>query len=922
MNPNNENITELEICKSKYEKAYDYITKGAIIRSQVKWYEEGEKNTKFFLSLENNKKKKSTIRKIYNKENKLISNPKEIMTELKSFYSDLYREMIGMPTAEQTFLRNDDIPKLSEIDKDICEGELTMNECLQALKSFDCNKSPGNDGLTAEFYICFWSLLGKQLVDCLNFCYEHGRLSNSQRQAVIRLIEKREKDKRFITNWRPISLLNVDSKIGSKALAKRIEKVLPSVIHFNQCAYVKDRSTFDALRTIEDIMNLTKTRNISGLLVAVDFQKAFDSVNWKFLTNTLQSFGFGPVFIKWVKTFYSGITSCVMNNGFSSGYFEVKKGVRQGDPLSAFLFILVIEVLAINIRNNKNIKGIKVGNIEIKLSIFADDLTAFLKNKTSYDNLMNTLEQFEKCSGLKVNKDKTEAHWLGRYYDNPPALLSDVKRVNKAIKILGIFFTYDDALAYSLNFDRLIQSIDNTLNLWKWRNLTIFGKVQIIKTFIVPKISYMTNIISLDAIKLKELNKKFFTFIWNGKDKIKRSVLISNYDKGGLKMVHLESYIRAQKVICLKKYWQNYSSTWKQILDFHLRRYGGKFLLQCNPEITLLCNDIPDFYTNCLKTWSSLKLPSLNEDDIICDELIWNNKQILIEKKTVYNRSLKEKGLMKINDLLSSNGGLVKTDELISRGFSYAEAFSVMSLIDAIPSEWRKKLKNRKPIALSNIVCRKKQLLLNGNPTNFINITQKSVYLELTSRIINFPTAQKSFSYIYPNTKFDWKAIYELPLKVTIDTKTRQFQYKILHRILYTNKMLFKMNLVDTSKCTFCNEFDETIEHLMLNCSYSMLFWNDVIQWLNTFQINIDLLSETTILFGIFDNGDFKLINHLILIGKQVIYTCRARKIKPNLPIFLAKLQNISAIEFNVAKRRGALEHYHYKWNNLLSWLQ
>ena len=159
----------------------------------------------------------------------------------------------------------------------------------------------------------------------------------------------------------------------------------------------------------------------------------------------------------------------------------------------------------------------------------------------------------------------------------------------------------------------------------------------------------------------------------------------------------------------------------------------------------MLCNDISDFYTKCLYTWSSLKLPSLNEDDSICNELIWNNKQTLIEKKNIYSRSLKEKGLMQINDLLSSNGGLVKTDELISRGFSHAEAFSVMSLIDAIPSEWRKKLKNRKPITSSIKVCKEKQLLLNGSPTDFIKITQKSVYLELTSRITNFPKSQEFF---------------------------------------------------------------------------------------------------------------------------------------------------------------------------------
>ena len=151
----------------------------------------------------------------------------------------------------------------------------------QALKSFADGKSPGNDGLTTESYRCFWPIVGRNVTDCLNYSYEHGKLSNSQRQAIIKLIEKKEKDKRYISNWRPISLINRDAKIGSKALAKRMEKVLPTIVHFNRCAYVKDR--FDALRTIEDITTYSKMKNLQRLMVAIDFEKAFDSVKWNFL---------------------------------------------------------------------------------------------------------------------------------------------------------------------------------------------------------------------------------------------------------------------------------------------------------------------------------------------------------------------------------------------------------------------------------------------------------------------------------------------------------------------------------------------------------------------------------------------------------------------------------------------------------------
>ncbi|KAL9975996.1 hypothetical protein ACROYT_G013225 [Oculina patagonica] len=112
-----------------------------------------------------------------------------------------------------------------EDTKLLCEGVLSTQECYNALQTFSNGKSPGNDGLTAEFYKTFWDLLGQQLTDTLNYSYLHGELSNTQKQAIIKLIEKKERDRRYIKNWRPISLLNVDVKIASRAIALRLEKL-------------------------------------------------------------------------------------------------------------------------------------------------------------------------------------------------------------------------------------------------------------------------------------------------------------------------------------------------------------------------------------------------------------------------------------------------------------------------------------------------------------------------------------------------------------------------------------------------------------------------------------------------------------------------------------------------------------------------
>ena len=159
-------------------------------------------------------------------------------------------------------------------------------------------------------------------------------LINKQKQAVITLIEKKGKDKRLVKNWRPISLFNVDAKLASKTLAKRLEKVLPEVIHFNQNAFVKGRTIFDAIRTINDVIEYARYKDLPGILIALDFEKAFDSLNLNFLLRVQHAFTFDPSFIQWIRVLYNNASSCVMNNGFTTRPFVLSRGVREGGPLS------------------------------------------------------------------------------------------------------------------------------------------------------------------------------------------------------------------------------------------------------------------------------------------------------------------------------------------------------------------------------------------------------------------------------------------------------------------------------------------------------------------------------------------------------------------------------------------------------------
>lgn len=266
---------------------------------------------------------------------------------------------------------------LSDDEADSCNGMLTIDECRSALESMAPNKSPGSDGLTSNFYKFFWDSIGPLVVDSFNYGFAKGTFSPEQCRGIINVIPKPNKDSSIIQNLRPITLLNTDYKIAAKAIANRLKFVLPQIIGHNQTGFMKNRFIGENIRFTLDLIDYCMKNNISGFIMFVDFEKAFDTLEWKFLHYCLKKFNFGDSFIKWIHTFQTNSSACVINNGYSSNYIKLKRGVRQGCPLSPYLFIIAVEILAQKINSNNIIKGQHILNNEVKIMQYADDTTIY-----------------------------------------------------------------------------------------------------------------------------------------------------------------------------------------------------------------------------------------------------------------------------------------------------------------------------------------------------------------------------------------------------------------------------------------------------------------------------------------------------------------------------------------------------------------
>ena len=287
---------EHEHLKIELRNIHEKRAEGAIFRSKVRWIKEGEKLTNYFFNMESRNFNKQIISELATTEGYVTNDEKQIMEEIKSFYENLYSYIYTATNEafqEFTGSISQQIPKLSQDQCNEIEGVLTLDECWAALKSMGTGKSSGKDGLTVEFYRCFFDIFGNDLLNSLNAAYKNGEMSISQRRGVITLIPKENSYPRELSNWRPITLLNVDYKIASKAIATRMEKILPLLINSNQTGFMKGRYIGQNIRLINDIMEQTELQGIPGILLLLDFRKALDTIEWGFIQQTLKLFNFG-----------------------------------------------------------------------------------------------------------------------------------------------------------------------------------------------------------------------------------------------------------------------------------------------------------------------------------------------------------------------------------------------------------------------------------------------------------------------------------------------------------------------------------------------------------------------------------------------------------------------------------------------------
>lgn len=916
-------VFEVESIKRELREIAESKANAAIFRSKTRWSMLGEKPSAYFLGLERRMEKGKTMMTLRDERGRLVSDNKEILSLQKRHFDKIYTEdPNSLDPVNLLPLGQEDIPQVPDIKKVSINRPFTLEELHSALKELNKGKAPGSDGLTPEFYLQFWELIKDSFFSCLEFSLEEGILTEGQRLGVITLLPKKDLDKSIINNWRPITLLNSDVKIISKAIAKRLQFCVRDVVSADQTGFIRGRSILNNLNNIQAVIDHTNDTDGTGALLAVDYAKAFDTVRWDLIFHALKIFGFGDFIITAIKMLFKDIRSCTYNAGFTSDLIFPKRGIRQGCCSSPTLFTLVVELLAIMVRKSQDIHGIDIADDSFRISQYADDSTFFVGDLASVTPLLRLITFFTRFSGLQINLQKSHLLLLGRHL-HPPDILEGIKVVDK-VKILGVYFknhtTEDDQ--YALNYQTPLTKIRHTCQAWTNRNLSLKGKVTLINSLMISLLQYPMSCTPVPRRAVVEYKKLIVDFIWSSKrSKIAYNLLIQDIKHGGLRLADLELRIRTTHISLIKSAWLHPTSPWAIILKAALQQENIHTLLMSKANWSKHLSPRYAMFKEILTSWETVHNFEPDTEEMVRREIIWNHQSILVAKQPVHWQLWHQAGITTIADLWHEQEPRFLSHEELRQTYgiqcSFLDALQVRA---AIPVKWKRLLLNP---ASRNLTP---ELYIRPPAGGHLKITgssSRTIYGALVLGKKPPISAQQKWAMIYPhlhqNQGDSWDYVYMAPYKATRETKYQAFQYKVLQRIIPCNRYLANIKVKQDDTCAFCDEVD-TIQHFLSDCQNTHHFWTQVCSWLdqNT-DLHIDI-SQQEFLFGVHPTipGSRKM-NFITIMVKFFVHR---QKLFHNgdfpLTLFLRELKSRLQMEKQVCFLEGKPDKFR-GWERVLT---
>ena len=554
-----------------------------------------------------------------------------------------------------------------------------------------------------------------------------------------------------------------------------------------------------------------------------------------------------------------------------------------------------------------------------KIVQYADDTCITIrKDEQSLYSVFMILKDFEEASGLKVNIDKTEILRLGNFAQTEEKLCQEIKInwKNDYVKVLGIKLCNNANDIYSLNIKDKIVTSQTIMNIWMKRNLSLYGKCTIAKTFILSQFMYMFSVLPVIGQNIdKNVNTMLFEFLWDKKpDKIKRQIICSPHETGGIGYPNATYYLTSTKVAWVKRLMQN--DEFDNIVSYFHPYYANckDFIFKCN----INKGDIKYFVKNkgCSIVYeifyyaSSVTYSEWNSSTNFSCEIIWMNSAIRIDNKPIVNMKCIEKGIIKVGDLMIDGILFLTYNEFVDKYgvmVNFLQYYSIIhSIRNAINCAY---LNNVTPL----LVCKPPLDI-----TKVISVVkpQKSVYSYLShynSEILLCDLSRKWSEMLNNHVDPIMLSSYFASIyKSTIHSRLRAFMYKYFHMRIYLNPDLKRINISDTDACSLCNLEIETYAHLFIKCKYVIDLLAEVKKYCYVnFKFTLDVNTVDMLIFK-----DMPLIvRFIVFITFNYIYKCRLLKQKPLIIQLYREFNKIECIEQEIATKRNKIYLHNRKWN-------